>query len=217
MKQHEKIVNFYARNSVTAFQKKRYLRKLSRLCYQAISNFYCAVSPEYIRHQRMQDGGALIDTYPWPYREAWFADWEEDSNPDTYSLVGDTAGFVIKHSTSYCAWKIFEFNNSWLKRTARLHSHDAKHWHCLLFYNGYSNTVKRPEPGKKYIGIAASKGVHGEVVWFEGFDDGYSVDHTNDTGGRIIYSTYRDKEYTIGAALDEWYVWVEITKSHTVL
>ena len=153
----------------------------------------------------------MVNTYPWPYCEPWFADWEEVDKKECYSLVSDRAGFIVRHSTSYCAWKINETTGSWPVRPRCMSCCDAAHWHRLLFHNNYRNTVKRPEAGKNYVGIAPSHSKYGEVVWFEGFDDGQSVDHDNDTGGKIVYSTYRDKKYFVGCAPAEWYIWVEIS------
>lgn len=208
----DRCANFLAKNSITNNQKNRYIRGICRKGYRTLSNLYCAISPEFIRLQDLIKKEVLIDSYPWPYREPWFADWEEDGTRQEYSLVSDQAGFVVKHSTSYCAWKIYELTGSWPIRPKHLPSCDAKHWRRLLHDNDYCTTVKRPGPGKHYVGIAPSMGLHGECVWFEGFDDGHSVERNVDTGGEIIYSTYRDRKYGIGAALDEWYIWVEIGK-----
>lgn len=209
-----KIINecviFLAKNSVVMFQKDRLIRGICRCCYRALSNLYCALSSEHIRRQGLVEKGVLVNTYPWPYSEDWFADWEEVDIKENYSLVSDNAGFIIKHSTSYCAWKINELTGFWPTRPRHMAECSASHWHRLLFYNNYRNTVKRPEPGKSYVGIAPSRGPHGECVWFEGYDDGNCIERNMDTGGEIIYSTYRNKKYEIGAALDEWYIWVEI-------
>ena len=202
---------FLAKNSISKNQKNRVVRGLCRKNYQFLAALYCAISPSFISLQNLQEKGELVDTYPWPYREKWFADWAECGLKEGYTLVCDRAGFVIKHSTSYCAWKINELTGSWPERPRCMVSCDAKHWHQLLFHNYYRNTVKRPEAGKHYIGIAPSHGEHGEVVWFEGFDDGQTVERGLDGGGKIVYSTYRDKKFTIGAAPAEWYIWVEIT------
>ena len=210
----DKCANFFAKNSIAKNQKNRFVRRTCRANYRLLSNLYCTLSPGFIKLQSAHAKGLLTDTYPWPYREAWFADWEENSSADNYSLVSDPAGFIVKHSTSYCAWKINEAVGTWPSRPKWLESCDAKHWHRLLHDNGYRKTAKRPEPGRSYVGIAPSKGIHGECVWFEGFDDGDGVERSVDTGGEIIYTTYRDRHFEIGAALAEWYIWVEIsTKS----
>ena len=213
MKFINKYANFLAKNSVVMFQKNRLIRGICRSGYRGLANLYCALSPEHIRRQNLIEKGVLIDTYPWPYSEGWFADWEEDNTRQNYSLVSDSAGFVIKNSTSYCAWKINELTGEWLTRPRHLLSCDAKHWRRLLHDNDYRTTARRPEPGKAYVGIAPSHGIHGECVWFEGYDDGNGIEREIDTGGEIIYSTYRDKKYEVGAALDEWYIWVEIRKN----
>ena len=211
MKFMEEVAMLLAKNSVTLFQERRLIRGICRNGYKELVDLYCVFSPKFIKQQNLAEKGVIVDTYPWPYREPWFADWEESDNKENYSLVGDHAGFIVKHSTSYCAWKINELTRSWPDRPRCMIDCSAAHWHRLLFHNGYRNTVKRPEPGKNYIGIAPDRGLYGEVVWFEGFDDGSSVDRENDTGGKIVYTTYRDKTFVVGVAPAEWYIWVEIS------
>ena len=208
-------VNKWAKKSCTKWNKNRLTRRHYREKYRnAAKEFWESSSfQEVIRFYKEMD--RHTNTYPWPYRDENFANWEEDDSKGNYTLVCDNAGFVVKNSASYCAWKISELTGKWPTRPDFMESCDAKHWHQLLFHNNYRNTVKRPEPGKHYVGIASSQGEHGECVWFEGFDDGDGrVECANDTGGKIVYSTYRDKKYTLGAAPTEWYIWVEIgTKS----
>ena len=206
----DKYIIFLAKNSVARYQKQRWIRGICRKEYRLLSNLYRALSPKYIKLQNLHEKGVIVDTYPWPYCEAWFADWEEDDSKQSYSLVSDDAGFVVKYSASYCAWKINELTGSWPSRPEHLASCDAKHWHRLLFHNNYRNTARRPEPGKHYVGIAPTQGEHGECVWFEGFNDGYDVERSVDNGGKIVYSTYRDKQFVVGSAPAEWYIWVEI-------
>lgn len=215
MENMDRFVNFLAKNSISARQKNRAIRGICRKGYQFLSSCYCIFSPDYVRRQNQIFRSLQVNTYPWPYREEWFANWEEDDSKGNYTLVCDNAGFVVKYSASYCAWKISELTGKWPTRPDFMESCDAKHWHQLLFHNNYRNTIKRPEPGKHYVGISPSQGEHGECVWFEGFDDGDGrVECANDTGGKIVYSTYRDKKYTLGATPTEWYIWVEIgTKS----
>ena len=214
MKLMEEIAIFLAKNSVTRFQERRLIRGICRNGYKELADLYCVLSPQFIKQQNLAEKGIIVDTYPWPYRESWFADWEETDKKECYSLVGDHAGFIVKHSTSYCAWKINELTRSWPERPKCMHDCSAAHWHRLLFLNGFRNTVKRPSPGRHYIGIMPSHYDHGEVVWFEGYKDGFSCEKENDTDGFIIFSTYRDKKFFVGAAPAEWYIWVEISSKN---
>ena len=211
MKFMEEVAIFLSKNSVTMFQERRLIRGLCRASYLLLADLYCAFSPQFIKQQNLAEKGEIVDTYPWPFCTSWFADWEEVSEKNHYSLVSDRAGFVVKHSTSYCAWKIDEFTGSRLTRPRCMTDCSAAHWHRLLFFNDYRNTVKRPSPGRHYIGIMPSRYKYGEVVWFEGFEDGFSCEKENDTGRSIIFSTYRDKKFFVGCAPAEWYIWVEIT------
>lgn len=211
MKFMEEVAIFLAKNSVTRFQERRLVRGICRASYKKLADLYCIFSPQFIKKQNLAGKGEIVDTYPWPFCTDWFADWEESSKKECYSLVADHAGFVVKHSTSYCAWKISELTGFWPVRPRYMVDCSAAHWHRLLFHNNYRHTVKRPEPGRHYVGIMPSHYEYGEVVWFEGFKDGFSYDKENDTGSFIIFSTYRDKKFFIGAAPAAWYIWVEIS------
>ena len=76
------LANFFAKQSCSAWQKNRIVRKICRDTYRLI----------------METGAAN-----YPYANSDFANWPE-SDGDSYTLVTDSSNFVIRHSASYIAW-----------------------------------------------------------------------------------------------------------------
>ena len=116
-------------------------------------------------------------------------------------MVPDPSGFVIRHSTSYCAWKIREFTGFWPKRFEPRKQYPAKDWEEFLAENGYTKKVERPVDGHYYIGINPDGYKEwGKVVWF----------HMN-FGAFTIVSTYLDHRYVRDERADyRDYTWVQI-------
>ena len=77
-----KIANFFARQSCAAWQPNRIIRVICRHIYLFIME---------------------TDAKEYPYADLNFANWPE-SDGNFYTLVTDSSGFVIRHSTSYMAW-----------------------------------------------------------------------------------------------------------------
>ena len=139
------------------------------------------------------------DTYPWPYAHPRFADWKEEKG----ALVYDPSGSVVKHSTSYCAWKIFELTGKWPNANKEFHL-EAKNWQYFLEQAGYTGLTVGPEPGHHYVVINPHDGEEGMVFWLEGQRAG-CMD--------LIVSTYRDKHYSVEAIKPDkigYYIWVRI-------
>lgn len=150
--------------------------------------------------------GWTCNTYPWPYSDPKFAPWEEDDRPETYTLVSDPAGFVIRRSTSYVAWKIFELTGRWpLERGDEGKIFHAKYWQEFLRLNGYDQIVERPlRRRRRYVGIIPDEGEFGQVVWFEDILD---------CRGTPVYmaSTYENFRYKFYHNYDVTKaIWVEI-------
>ncbi len=109
------------------------------------------------------------DTYPWPYREKDFASWEFSDETGNYTLICDPAGFVVRHCTSYCAWKIRELTGRWPKKRSSRKMYHAKYWQEFLAENGFTVIVDSPEdrPEGCYVGIEVDRGEYGQVYWYE--------------------------------------------------
>ena len=150
--------------------------------------------------------GSPIDSYPPHYGDPRFADWDESDAADDYTLISDQSGCVIKYSTSYCAWKIFELTGKWPQKKARARL-NAKNWQYFLEQAGYPNVVEdfyaTFAPKHHYVGINPSDGEWGITVWFEKLNE----------HGEVEISTYRNKKYSyeyIPRDNIDKYTWVEI-------
>lgn len=148
--------------------------------------------------------GGCIDTYPPLYSDPNFANWDESDAPDDYSLISDQSGCVIKYSTSYCAWKIFELTGKWPQKKTKARI-DAKNWQYFLKQAGYTKVVENFytdfAPEHRYVGINPNDGKWGIVVWFERIDR------------QVEVSTYRDRMYSYECIPREKindYIWIEI-------
>lgn len=147
------VANFFAKNSCTAWQKSRPIRKTCRKIYRFI----------------METGAT-----EYPYKNPEFAPWPEDDGKDTYCLVTDSDNFVIRRSPSFIAWKIKRTIGKWPKlpipgpREEGEHAFDAKHWDEVLDYNGWVRQKRGPmDTGSFYIGILKDEGEFGQLVWLD--------------------------------------------------
>lgn len=229
-----KLANFLAKYSCSKWNPYRALRWLCRTGYHSMGRLTARlqraklIKPA-IHINRPKLGGMptfSYDTYPCLYRNPNFAPWEEDDHLKSYTLITDPANFVIRHSTSYCAWKIYELVGRW--PTVRSYDkinreqyteislaldeippeerrptgarYDAKYWREFLALNGYTLVVETPIPGCYYVGIQYYEGEFGQVVW---------VDKVDSDG--VIVSTYFDFEYrTYKYVGVQGTIWVEI-------
>lgn len=145
------------------------------------------------------------NTYPPPYSHPDFANWDEDDSKYNYSLVSDDSGFVVKHCTSYCAYKISECTGHWPKRKTPIKMH-AKDWLMFLREAGYSDIVDGLElrDGHKYVGIDSRYGKNGLVVWFE-WEGNDRLDQEH-----VWVSTYREKKYIFKVVDVNRFTWIQI-------
>ena len=199
-----KQANSWAAMSCANWNKNPVTRKLYREKYRAAAEAYWN-SPG---HQRLitryKNGDNTINTYPWPYREAEFANWEESADKDTYSLISDQSGCVIKYPTSYCAWKIFEATGSWPQKKSRERL-DARNWIQFLAEAGYTTVLGpsiTPLMFHNYVGVLRAErddSEFGLVVWLE---------FAGDTWATV--SSYIDKKYKIWTVNLSDFQWVLI-------
>ncbi len=190
------------------------LHKISRRFYRkryrhAAQKYWQSVVGQN-KTKQYQDGYYYFNTYPWPYSDPDFANWEEDDRTGSYTLISDQSNFIIRHPTSYCAWKIFESTGHWPKRkTPRGEKlFHAKYWQEFLAEAGYETIVVMPQSTHRYVGIEEhSETEFGEVVWFEKLGS-VSIDESG--VGKVVVSTYRDKQYFVGAVDPQKYLWIQI-------
>lgn len=160
-----RVANFFAKNSCPAWQPVGFIRRISRIIYRSIME------------------NDISANYRYPYAEPEFANWPESDDGRNYTLISDSAGFVIRHSPSYCAWRIKRRTGKWPKRPTPgkrapgEHAFDAKHWDELLEFNGWQRRESGPTPfdDTKFIGIIKDEGEFGQLVWLETYITYYAV------------------------------------------
>ena len=207
MTEELKKLNEWAKMSCANWNKDPATHEFYREKYKVAAEAYWRSE----KHQRLmykyRSGDHCVNTYPWPYCEAGFANWEESADKDTYSLILDQSGCVVKHSTSYCAWKIFEITGRWPQRTSH-EQLDARHWVQFLAEAGYAEVLKDKEMPKMfsyYVGIKRpekDRSKSGQVVWMEFASD--PEDHW------ATVSSYVDKKYKIWTVDTYDFQWVFI-------
>lgn len=184
------IAILLAKYSLDRWNKSRLLRKLCRVAYQGMGEVYI-LWRELCKGEKAQSGGrvaeeerqegecitpseptereAFPNTYPWPYVDEGFANWLPSDKEGRYTLVCDPASFVVKHCTSYCAWKIRELTGHWPKKRQSGAVYRAKDWEKFLAINGFTKRVDTPEDGPRgrFVGIQPGQGEYGQLYWFE--------------------------------------------------
>lgn len=189
------MLNRWALKSVSANNSNRVSRVLHRFLYQAVARLYCVFSRDWRLRKSMYENGCFeLDTYAWPYCSPEFAGWPEEEG----WLISDSCGFVIRHSTSYCAQKLHEISGRWL-RHGRGEIYHAKDWLQLLEINGYDEIVREPRDGNAYIGVIPDYGEYGLVVWFEQME-----------GRLAVFSTYRDGKHLVSRETPDHATWVRV-------
>ncbi len=179
------LANFLAKYSCPKWNKLRVLRRICRMGYHGLGQFWIwwqrwsrHINPSDERRNIREIESTLSElncevqnTYPWPYRDLRFADWKEDGSPEGYNLISDPAGFVIRRSTSYCAWKIYEATGRWPKNRAQgWQRFDARDWERFLTMNDFrrvSADELKSSSLRCCIGILPEQGEFGQVVWLE--------------------------------------------------
>ena len=200
---------FLAKYSVVRFNKNRPLRALCRKGYQLLSTLYCVFSPLHHRRLELMKGGEIVDTYPWPYNDILFANWPESSCDSDYTPVLDPSRSVVKKSTSYCAYKIYEVTGKWPKSTSRHKRFEPKDWREFLREAGYWEVDHNPSKNFYYVGVRDNIfRPYSEVVWLERYE-GNSVDS-------VVVTTYDQKVFVPKRVRTTDYIWVKIARRSTL-
>ena len=192
-----RIANFFARQSCSAWQSNRVIRKICRDTYRLI----------------METGATN-----YPYADPDFANWPE-SDGEFYTLITDSGNFVIRRSTSYIAWMMKQHCGGWPKlptpgeRKPGEHNFDAKHWDEVLEFNGWQKVTESEWPswqcvndGRNFIGIIANDGEFGQLVWLVG------ASLTKDLKAPIewhvwTYKDFKKKDYVLPASEESNIIW----------
>ena len=197
MEMNLKTANKIAQNSCYRWQKNRWCRRINRYRYRKIAKKYW----ESKDHQQIiaayKNGEKEINTYPWPYSDEGFADWSEVDG----MIVSDQSGYTIRHSTSYCAWKIFEETGEWPKKRG-VRCYSSRRWKKFLSKIGYTEVSLASEldlDNHRYVGIRRDEHDWGLVVWAE--------ERKKD---KINVSAYVDGSYKFWEVDPLEFTWVKI-------
>lgn len=215
-----RLANFFAKYSCTRWNQSRLARRCCRAGYRALSTivtklrrfeaYKIAAPAREIKHAVTLAPADANNSYPWPYCDPEFAPWEEDDSPDGYNLITDPANFVIRRSTSYCAWKIYEATGRWpTNHGSERRRFDARDWEEFLQMNYCYRRRSGEDVLDHAVGIIADEGEFGQVVWLE------SIHVSFESGQRHAYyrvSTYKDFRYQERTIKDpDNIVWMEVS------
>lgn len=202
-----KKVNIWAKLSCSRWDKIPPLRRYFRKKYRKQAEEYLR-SKDHLEKMKQYLKGNIIDTYPYPYCDPEFANWDESDAPNDYTLISDQSGFVVKYASSYVAYKIFESVGKWPMRTVAKR-YDAWDWEEFLRDAGYSEISTQPKTG--CVGVLREDAElkdsnpeireYGLVVWAE---------KVIPEKERVIVSTYLDKRFTTLNVDKKDFVWVVI-------
>jgi hypothetical protein len=145
-------------------------------------------------------GKYWCNSYPWPYCHSEFANWPEFLD----SLVTDRCGFIVKHDTSYIAWKLRELTGEWPKK-ADLIRFTQFDWIQYLADLGYYELARHPRARRKFIGIYPSGSEETAAVWYE-----VAKPDEKHKDKPVIVTTYLDKEFKILRVNPDNLTWVKI-------
>jgi len=191
------------------------------MVYQAVGNAYVlfrglrrtGVSERYTLVTQTVDALSK-NTYPWPYVDPRFANWEENDQTGDCTLVTDPAGFVVRCSTSYVVWKIRELTGRWPKARSAGTIYHAKNWRSFLAMNGYCDSYEKPfeDIDGYYVGIIPEEGEFGQLLWYE-YAQLEVPEYACARVMRIVCSTYAQRKYEVrNLSIDEAreIMWVKI-------
>lgn len=196
------LANKWAMLSCPKWCKIPLTRRVYRMKYRklAMSSLH---GKEHERRKLMYAAGNhTVNTYPWPYRDEGFANWEEEDG-ENYNLISDESGCVIRYATSYCAWKIYELTHKWPKKktSERL---DAKRWVQFLSEAGYKHSFSRRhealDKDHAYVGVKPDEGEWGLVVWAD----------SGEKDGEVLVTSYVDKKFKAWTVDPYEFSWVLI-------
>ena len=192
-----RLANHFAKKSCPAWQPRRAVRKINRKLYRFLMEF------------RAKD---------YPYADPDFAPWPE-SDGDFYTLITDSANFVIRRSTSYVAWLMKRHCGEWPKlpvpgeRKPGEHKFDARHWDEILEFNGWQRITDEHRPvqqdaidGIHYVGIMPNEGEFGQLLWFVGVEMEYKF-NTPCRWHVWTYEDFRKKDFFIPASKESGIIW----------
>ena len=198
--------NEWAMMSCSRWCKSRRIRDFNRGLYLALVETAYKI-PELKKYsEKSLAGDYQTNSYPWPFVHPDFANWEEEYNAKDCTLVLDRSGCIVKHDTSYIAWKIYESTGEWPRKTSKSIICDLD-WIKFLSKSGYHEMADEPIPGHKYVGIYPIDKNLSVGLWYETTISDLEPGQENEN---IIVSTYIQKRYTVIRINSEKVSWIKI-------
>ncbi len=199
-------VNKWAKMSCPRYCSSKTKRSLCKALYLAAVETSIKTPAQAEITEETLAGKYWCDSYPWPFYLPEFANWPEHHSEKYYSLVTDHSGCIVKHDTSYIAWKIRELTGSWPEKTDLI-KFTYDDWIQFLANSGYSEIRTALKRGHKYVGIyTASKQKRTIAVWYEVS----KPDMDNHRDKPIIVTTYLNKEFKALRVRPQDFTWVKI-------
>lgn len=199
-------VNKWAKNSCPRYCSSKTKRSFYEALYLAVVESFIKSPLQKELSEETLSGDFRCNSYPWPFCHADFANWPEHHSQKYYSLVTDRSGCIVKHDTSYIAWKIREVTGSWPEKTEKI-KFTYSDWIQFLANSGYSYISTTPKRHHKYVGIYESpKEEETVAVWFEVS----KPDWENHGDKPVIVTTYLDKKFKVLRVRPQKFTWVKI-------
>lgn len=198
--------NEWAMMSCSRWCKSRRIRDFNRGLYLALVESVYKI-PELKQYsEKSLSGDYRTNSYPWPFVHPNFANWEENYDTRDCTLVLDRSGCVVKHDTSYIAWKIYESTGKWPRKTSKTIISDLD-WLKFLSKSGYCEMAKEPIPGHKYVGIYPIDNNISVGLWYEATT---SNPKSKQEDKNTIVSTYIQKKFAVFQINSEKATWIKI-------
>ena len=198
--------NEWAKQSCMKWCKDERTRSFNKMLYLSATKTLCRTTRQKELSEKTLAGEYWCNSYPLPFVHPKFANWEEKYHGVNCSLVTDPSGCIVKHDTSYIAWKIHELAGKWPKETS-LKRFSEINWLDFLAESGYNKITMEPTPGEKFIGIYPSSEEEETIAFWYETTELSAPPHEKKTA---IVTTYLEKEFKILRINPNKLTWVKI-------
>lgn len=195
------LMNEHAKYSCSKWNKNKLSRCYHRWRYLRLVKRHISGAEHQRKMLSYRRGNRKINTYPWPYNDMDFAAWAEEHDETT--LVTDPSNCVIRHNTSYVAYKIYEVTGKWPRPLQKGQIVKAEDWPALLAKNGYTEKASEQEITLAsrgfYVGIDAKTD---KIIWYERF--------TGSKYGLVECSAYHGGTFKHDFVMLRNFTWIRI-------
>ena len=198
-------VNKWAMNSCPRYCNSKARRSFYQTLYLTVVESFIKTPMQKEITEETLAGKYWCNSYPWPYCQPEFANWPEHHSKQYYSLVTDLSGCIVKHDTSYIAWKIREATGEWPTETDKIKFTEFD-WILFLANSGFHEIAEAPKRKHKYVGVYSTNQKETVGVWYEKAE----LNEQEYKGKPIIVTTYLDKEFKVLRVNPKKFTWVKI-------